>query len=328
MNIFKLLNRYFGMFLFKATEDGGGATPEPQGSDGGDGEDDVMSRLVQLVDGESPDDDGGNDGGTDDAPQPDDPQPDAPVEKQFTIKVDGEERTLTEAELIAEAQKSAAANKRFEEAAALRKQAEAERAPLQQERAQLKQVLDTFVPQMQALMQAEQPNWEHLLANDPHEYMRQRHVFEQRAVQLQQAQAAQAYLTQQQQNEAAQQAQVRIDEEGRKLRDALPDWKDPAKAAEGAKAITEYLTKTSGFDAAELNGINDHRLLVVADKARRYDELMKQQTQAAQKVGKLPAKVEKPGTGVKPGDGRTEAMRRLKQTGSVEAGADALMQFL
>jgi hypothetical protein len=300
---------------------------DTQGNEGGF-DDDILSRLTEMVDGSETSEEGGSEGGEEVEAQPEEAQPETPEEEKYVIKVDGEERTLTKAELIAEAQKSAAANKRFEEAAALRKQAEAERAPLQQERAQLKQVLDTFVPQMQALMQAEQPNWEHLLANDPHEYMRQRHVFEQRAVQLQQAQAAQAYLTQQQQNEAAQQAQVRIDEEGRKLRDALPDWKDPAKAAEGAKAITEYLTKTSGFDAAELNGINDHRLLVVADKARRYDELMKQQTQAAQKVGKLPAKVEKPGTGVKPGDGRTEAMRRLKQTGSVDAGAAALMQFL
>jgi hypothetical protein len=300
---------------------------DTQGNEGGF-DDDILSRLTEMVDGSEPSEEGGSEGGEEVEAQPEEAQPETPEEEKYVIKVDGEERTLTKAELIAEAQKSAAANKRFEEAAALRKQAEAERAPLQQERAQLKQVLDTFVPQMQALMQAEQPNWEHLLANDPHEYMRQRHVFEQRAVQLQQAQAAQAYLTQQQQTEAAQQAQVRIDEEGRKLRDALPDWKDPAKAAEGAKAITEYLTKTSGFDASELNGINDHRLLVVADKARRYDELMKQQAQAAQKVGKLPAKVEKPGTGVKPGDGRTEAMRRLKQTGSVDAGAAALMQFL
>lgn len=300
---------------------------DTQGNEGGF-DDDILSRLTEMVDGSETSEEGGSEGGEEVEAQPEEAQPETPEEKKWTIKVDGEERAYTEAELIARAQKADASEKRFEEAAALRKQAEAERAPLQQERAQLKQVLDTFVPQMQALMQAEQPNWEHLLANDPHEYMRQRHVFEQRAVQLQQAQAAQAYLTQQQQTEAAQQAQVRIDEEGRKLRDALPDWKDPAKAAEGAKAITEYLTKTSGFDASELNGINDHRLLVVADKARRYDELMKQQTQAAQKVGKLPAKVEKPGTGVKPGDGRTEAMRRLKQTGSVEAGADALMQFL
>lgn len=292
-------------------------------------DDDILGRLSEMVDGSEPGEEGGHEGGETDQSdaQPDAAQPDAPAEETFVIKVDGEERNLTKAELIAEAQKSAAANKRFEEAAALRKQAEAERAPLQQERAQLKQVLDTFVPQMQALMQAEQPNWEDLIATNPQEYLRQRHMWEARSAQLQQAQAAQAYLTQQQQVEAAQQAQVRIDEEGRKLRDAIPEWKDDTKYAAGARAIVDYLTST-GFDAQELNGINDHRLLIVADKARKYDELVKQQTQAAQKVNKLPPKVEKPGTGVKPGDGRTEAMRRLKQTGTVDAGAAALMQFL
>jgi hypothetical protein len=292
-------------------------------------DDDLLGRLSEIVGDSDSVDEGGQEGG-DQAQaeaQPEQTQPEATDEEKYTIKVDGEERQLTKAELIAEAQKSAAANKRFEEAAALRKQAEAERAPLQQERAQLKQVLDTFVPQMQALMQAEQPNWEHLIANDPQEYLRQRHVFEARAAQLQQAQAAQAYLAQQQEAERAQQMKTRIDEETRLLRDAIPEWKDDAKFADGAKSLVEYL-KGQKFDDAELNGINDHRLLLVADKARKYDELMKQQAQAAQKVNKLPPKVERPGTGVKPGDGRTEAMRRLKQSGSVEAGAAALLQFL
>jgi hypothetical protein len=292
-------------------------------------DDELLGRLSEMVDGSDAGEEGGQEGGETEQSdaQPEQAQPETPAEEAFVIKVDGEDRTLTRAELIAEAQKAAAANKRFEEAAALRKQAEAERAPLQQERAQLKQVLDTFVPQMQALMQAEQPNWEELIATNPQEYLRQRHVFEARAAQLQQAQAAQAYLMQQQQAEAAQQTQARIDEEGRKLRDAIPEWKDPDKYAAGAKAIVEFLT-SSGFDAQELNGINDHRLLLVADKARKYDELIKQQSQAAQKVNKLPPKVERPGTGMKPGDGRSEAMRRLSKTGSVEAGAAAILQFL
>jgi hypothetical protein len=292
-------------------------------------DDELLGRLSEMVDGSDAGEEGGQEGGEPEQSdaQPEQAQPETPAEEAFVIKVDGEERTLTRAELIAEAQKAAAANKRFEEAAALRKQAEAERAPLQQERAQLKQVLDTFVPQMQALMQAEQPNWEELIATNPQEYLRQRHVFEARAAQLQQAQAAQAYLMQQQQAEAAQQTRARIDEEGRKLRDAIPEWKDPDKYAAGAKAIVEFLT-SSGFDAQELNGINDHRLLLVADKARKYDELIKQQSQAAQKVNKLPPKVERPGTGMKPGDGRSEAMRRLSKTGSVEAGAAAILQFL
>ena len=116
-------------------------------------------------------------------------------------------------------------------------------------------------------------------------------------------------------------------EEQQKLLNALPEWKDPAKAKDEASAVDGYLQK-AGFSEQERNGIADHRVIVVARKAMLYDQLMQQQAQATQRVEKLPPRVEKPGNGVRPGDGRTQALKRHAQSGSVESGAAAILQLL
>lgn len=284
-------------------------------------DDEVMSRLSEIVGDQSAEE------LTETPEQTPEAKPEeAPAEKTYTIKVDGEEKQFTESQLIAAAQKAEASNKRFEEAAALRKQAEPELAAARQERAQLKQALDHYIPQLTQMLQISQPDPQ-LINSDPQEYMRQNYAYQARLSELQQAQAAQAELMRREQFEQAQQLQARSAEEQQKLLNVLTDWKDPAKAKDEAAAIDGYL-RDAGFSDAERNSIVDHRTIVVARKAMLYDQLMKQQAQAAQRVEKLPPKVERPGNGVKPGDGRTTAIRSHAQHGTVESGAAAILQFL
>lgn len=327
MNIFKLLARYFGAFMFRAVEDGSGAGGGDFANSGEDAgqDDEVMNHLAELVDGSQST---GDETPTDDPNVHPEAQTQQPAnEETYVIKVDGQERTLTRSEMIATVQKAEAAEARLKEATLARQQADAERTPLQQERAQLKQVLDVFVPQLQQLLQVEQPNWDHLLQTDPAEYVRQKHAWDQRVAQINHAQAVQAHLSQQQQAEAAQRQQAYAAEEQNKLLAALPDWKDAAKAKDEAGAIDNYL-RDAGFADQERNGIVDHRVIVVARKAMLYDRMMAQQTQTTQRVQKLPPKTERPGNGVQPGDGRTSAVKRHAQMGTVESGADAILQFL
>jgi hypothetical protein len=327
VNIFKLLARYFGAFMFRAVEDGSGAGGGDFANSGEDAgqDDEVMSHLTELVDGSQST---GEETPTDDTNVHPDAQTQNPAnEETYVIKVDGQERTLTRSEMIATVQKAEAAEARLKEATLARQQAEAERTPLQQERAQLKQVLDVFVPQLQQLLQVDQPNWDHLLQTDPAEYVRQKHVWDQRVAQINHAMAVQNHLSQQQQAEAAQRQQTYAAEEQGKLLGALPDWKDAAKAKDEAGAIDTFL-RDAGFGDQERNGIVDHRVILVARKAMLYDRMMQQQSQVTQRVQKLPPKTERPGNGVQPGDGRTAAIKRHAQTGTVESGADAILQFL
>ncbi len=74
-------------------------------------------------------DDGGGGGGkdddkpADDKPADDKPKDDKPAEAQFTLKVDGVERTVTRQEVIDLAQKADGADAKFQEAAQIRKDA-------------------------------------------------------------------------------------------------------------------------------------------------------------------------------------------------------------
>lgn len=325
MNISKLLKNLFRSFLFLAVEGEGGGAPVDASAPEND--DDVMNLLSDIVDsGEA----------NELAEEHDEPQEPTQAEKDaaavaatdktFKLKVNGEERSYTEAELIVAAQRAESAAQRFEEAANIRKQAEPELAAARQERQQLKQVLDHYIPQLTQLLQVSQPDPQ-LINSDPQEYMRQNYAYQARIAELTQAQAAQAELTRRDQSEHVQQLQARTAQEQEKLLAALPDWKDPAKAKDEASAVDGYL-HTAGFSEQERNTISDHRLIVVARKAMLYDQIMKQQAKTTQRVEKLPPKVERPGNGVQPGDNRTRAMRSHAQSGSVESGAAAILQFL
>ena len=86
---------------------------------------------------------------------------------------------------------------------------------------------------------------------------------------------AQQYLQRQaqEQQQKVQEWQTKVvQEEHRKLREALK-WDSDEKARSGGQAIETYLTG-QGFSAQDLAQFVDHRAAVIADKARRYDALM------------------------------------------------------
>ncbi|MCA7085844.1 hypothetical protein K7G19_19835 [Cupriavidus sp. DB3] len=293
---------------------------------------DPIDAISELI----PDDDDGPQGNPDNQPQqaeaqqqqaaeenqPADDDPNDPVLK---LKVDGEERELKQSELIAQAQKYLAGEKRLEEAANLRKQLEPEFQQVQQERQQLKQALEFYIPQLTELLQLNAPDPQ-LINEDPQEYMRQNYAFQQRMAQLQQAQAAQAALTQREQAEQAQKLQARAAEEQQKLLQALPDWKDQAKAKAEATAIDGYLQK-EGFGDDERNGLMDHRMIVVARKAMLYDQLMAQKGAAQQRVKGVPPRVERPGTAANTApqdEARKAALAKFNKQPSIDTLAELL----
>lgn len=255
------------------------------------------------------------------------------ADTELVVKIDGQEKRVKQSELIAHYQKGEAASKRFEEAATVRRAAEQAQAQIAQERTQLGEALQHYAQQLQSLQQAQQPDWDRLLQEDPTEFQRQRYHHEQRQAQLQQAQAAQAYLMQQQAAEQAQQVQRRVAENAGKLLDALPDWKDSAKATAEKSLIRESLAQV-GFSADEIEGLIDHRMVLVARKAALFDRMQadqaKAKTQVTQKLANLPPpRVERPGVGdSNPTDGRLRAMKSLNKTGSLRDAASVLQHLL
>ena len=295
---------------------------------------DFARRITSMENGEVPTDEGGDEAADDSQSiegQADDATQEADAEPTFKIKVDGEERELTQSELIAEAQKAQAANKRFEEAAQLKKQFEAEKQQItqqsQQEREMLQQALNHFTTQLQTLMKEGEPDWDALLEHHPTEYLRVKHVYEQRQMQLQQAQAAQAHLAEQQKAEAQQRHQAYLTEQRQKVLEVIPDWNDPAKFVADKQGIEQLLAQR-GFTQQEISSISDHRTIAILRELHQLKTQFAKQDPALKKVEKLPPKVEKSGTGARPTDGRSTAMQRLSKSGKAEDAASLIASFL
>lgn len=246
--------------------------------------------------------------------------------EKVTIEVDGKTVELTKAEL-ADAYKNglrqADYTRKTMEAAEQRKSAEAEATKAREERQKYAQGLQQAQSLLQAQLQEQsQIDWHKLRETDPNEFLRQWHLYSERQAHLQRVVGEQQQLHAKAQAEQAEQIKTFLKEQQDQLLAKLPEWKDEAKAKAGQAELVTWL-KGNEFPP-ELLQIVDHssHLIVGLRKAMLYDRMMEKASAAAKKVQNLPAKVEKPGGGeVSPTDGRTTAMKRLNQTGSVRDAA-------
>jgi hypothetical protein len=255
-------------------------------------------------DSDADDDDTRHAAGEDDADEGDDDEGDEDDDsrEKFTLKVNGEKRTLTRAEILEAASKGLSAHDRWEKAAATQKQADSLIQSVNQQRQQLNTMLQNVQTHIRAIMSSEAPNLDQLAQTDPAAWVRQKHLQEQRQQHLRDAEAAQAYLNSQQaQLQELQKGQFLELQKDRVL-EAIPSWRDPDKASKGITRINTLLSD-AGFNAQEISEIGDarivrvlHKAAIDADKARKYDELKSKAGAASKRVANLPPVSERPGT--------------------------------
>ncbi len=116
--------------------------------------------------------------------------------------------------------------------------------------------------------------------------------------------------------------------EQERLLEKMPVLKDPEKASRIIAKNREYLVKQAGFSHEEVDQAYDHRMVVLAHKARLFDEGQVRAQSAKQKVEAAPAMVtpqarRAPVTAKQAA--RKEAMGRLAKTGKPE---DAIFAIL
>ena len=283
----------------------------------GAGDDDIPKERAPL---------GSDDDGEDDQ---DEIAADEPV--KFKVRVDGQDLEVTQAELLAGYSRQGDYSKKTAELSQQRQQVEQAAQQIQAERQHYQNQLAQAAQALGGrLQEAQQTDWQALLNNDPQEYLKQRHVLEQTQAAFQNARQAQqhaAHQAQQEQNHASHQ---RLQSEHQALLDKLPDWKDADKAKAGHAQVRDYLT-ANGFQASEVDGIADHRAVLLAHKAMLFDALQAKAVGSAQKVANLPPpRVLRPGgsDGTSAADGRTRAMKALGRSGSTDAAADVLMAMM
>lgn len=315
------------------------AEGETSRDDGTDADDDGdLEGDADTADDTADDDSGGaDDDADDDAETDDDGDPEGEDDADdegaeeakidpdtlVTVKIDGKESKVRLSEAIAGYQRQADYSQKTAELAEARKVLATEFEAVRAERAQYAQLLTALDQQLKS---STEPDWAKLKADDPVEFAIKRLEWQElqerrAAVQAEQERLA-AVSTQEQQ--AAFQRMVQ--EERKKLLDAVPAWRDEKVWERDREALRAYGRKI-GFSDDELSQATDSRAIVILQKAMKYDRLMAKKANGKQVPPKASAPAPAPlkaGSSNKPPakvTARNEAMKRLAKTGSVQDAA-------
>ena len=236
--------------------------------------------------------------------------------KLIPIKVDGKEEHWTLDQLKQSAAGQAAINKRFQEAAEVRKNLEQQAAALQQQQAQIVQL---HQQQNQGGLQAPTPPSRELFESDPIGYMEEKLKYDEAKTQYDQN-MFQLQGVQRQRMHAQQEAhQAYLQEQAQVLQEYIPEIVDPKKG-QGLKDALVETGVSYGFSAEEMQAVTDARYVRALNDARKYRELVAKkksvQTKSnkARPVVKAGAKKRQDGNAAN----RKKAQQRLQKTGSID----------
>ena len=250
--------------------------------------------------------------------------------RTFRVKAAGEEREVTETELIEGYQLGADYTKKTQKLAEERKAVEAERAKIQEatklrdQYAQRLQMMEQFLQQ-----QNKGENLEALKEVDPIGYAVKVAEQAQREKQLAILQQEQQRIAQQQQAEQSERLQQHLAEESQKLTSLIPGYGDQKTGDQIRKDIREY-AKSIGWSDQELSNLYDSRAVLSLYQGMKYAKLQSNKPAIAKKVEAAP-KMLKAGTSV-PRNAEAEQNKKLhqklRQTGKVRDAALLFEKFL
>lgn len=243
----------------------------------------------------------------------------------FTVKVDGEEVSVTLDDLKQGYSGQKYVQKGMQEAAAQRKQAEEVYAALVSERQKIAEVYQQL--QQGGMPSAPTPPSDEMLDIDPIGYMQDKARYDKEMGEYQQK-MAQLQQVAAQESQAQQQAtQAHLQREMQSLQKVIPEFADPAKARPAYDRLVSGGVEHYGYKAEDFGSVTDHRALVVLNDALRYREMMNKK-QDVQKKTRKAKPVIKPGS-KKVDDTNVKRRRKrksnLKRTGSIDDALELIM---
>lgn len=251
-----------------------------------------------------------------------------PETKKYKVKVDGEELEVTEEELLNGYSREANFRKKTQSLAEERKSFEKVREETSKLREEYSNKLaeDILLSKEIINEQFSGIDWKELSQSDPEQYLilkDAKQTLEQKIKSKQEDLVKQISKTQQENQKKYQEL---VNQEFDKLQEKDPEFKKDPRAK--YNLISSYL-ENEGFAQDEVSNISDHRHFIIADKARRYDEIMAKLKNSKAKKSVAAPKFIKSGTSdtakndstlerkkmissIKPGDYRSAAEVLLK----------------
>lgn len=188
------------------------------------------------------------------------------------IKANGEETTVTLQELRDGFLRQSDYTRKQQELAQERQRLEAQFGEINNQREQYGSLLDQQRQQLEALIPQE-PDWGALAAQSPETYQRQRAAWDQLQGQLNKVKDEQKRVNEERQQTFQSQMAQYLQREQQALLSAKAELADPEKRQAFFTDVATYAQNNYGFSPQELQMVNDHRLWLIAEKARKYDEL-------------------------------------------------------
>lgn len=244
----------------------------------------------------------------------------------YTVKVDGEEVEVNLEELRNGYQRQADYTRKSQSLAEQRKAYEANLQAVTQEREQYSQLLGNMAQNQNAeLSRYADIDWADLKDTDPMEYMEKRLEYQEAKEKISELQNERARVQQQNETDMGQMLQEKLQKEAELLSKALPEYTEPGSTFKDE--VRNYALNL-GFSPQDIDGIADHRVILVLHKAMMQDKVSK----APVKKSKTAPKV------VKAGTPQTKAQRsrrtvqakreRLSKTGNQRDAANVFLDFI
>jgi hypothetical protein len=148
-----------------------------------------------------------------------------------------------------------------------RKEMEAERAKVAEEREQYQAGLHQYLSQPEP-----QPPSEELFETDPLAYMKAKDDYRDLLAQRSQAQAELQRVDGERMRDANLQRQEYLQRESEKLTNLIPEWRDETVATKEKQAIREYGVSL-GYSAEEMDSIGDARAIALMRKSLLFDSM-------------------------------------------------------
>jgi hypothetical protein len=211
--------------------------------------------------------------------EPEEGTPEEQAEPKYTVKVNGEEREVPLSELLNGYSRTEDYKAKTAAVAEERRAVEAEKATVEarvseQYATRLEEATNLFAQFDPVLASAQQINWEALKREDPAAFVQAQDAVNERLTAIQQmkqhVEQVRAQTQQQRDAEAQRERAERFDKAADEIVKIRPELADEAKFRAFADESVGYL-KGEGFSGEEIVEALDHRVLKLADKARRWD---------------------------------------------------------
>lgn len=256
-------------------------------------------------------------------------QEDEPV---YRLKMAGEEREISQSELIKLAQQGADYTKKSQQVAEARKRVEAESSVIEQARKE-REEYSTRLQALQQYLEQTAPkaeDLEYLKENDPIGYAVKVAEMTQQEKQLNAVQAERQRIAEMQQADAVQKQRNHIAQQAELVSQLIPDYSDAQKGEALRKELRLY-AKSIGYSDAEVNAVYDARTVKALYDAMQFSKLQKAKPEVTKKVSQAP-KVLKSGVSQSKQNSNSEQIKRdksqLKKTGRVKDAARLFEKFI